>query len=217
MTEITTNLSNKSTEIKSNKKRDIKIVSLIKINPKFSKKNKNNKSFLGLKRKSFKKTTKKINQKNKNKNKLSINKQEQFIINKNNIINNFNNIEPCSICYEKINFKDRHFLHCGHCFHCICINKWIELGKYECPLCKQDIDCDKALDNSISLEEEDNEGNFEFNLDNFYYNNFNHRQNQINDNIWNQKDVMFILIIYILIVFFCYMSNMQNNNEIILF
>ena len=208
MTEEMPDLSNKSTEIKSTKKRDIKIISLLK-------RNKNNKSFLGLKRKSLKKITKKANQKFKNKNKLSINKQIQFNINKNN--NNFNNIEPCSICFEKINFQDRHFLHCGHCFHCNCINTWLELGKYECPLCKQDIYCDKAFDNSISLEEENNEQDFEFNLDNFNYNNFHHRQNQIINNTWNKKDIMFIVIMYILLLFLYLLSNIQNNKEIILF
>jgi len=210
MTEEMPDLSNKSTEIKSTKKKDIKIISLLK-------RNKNNKSFLGLKRKSFKKITIKANQKFKNKNKLSINKQIQFNINKNNNINNFNNIEPCSICFEKINFQDRHFLHCGHCFHCNCINTWLELGKYECPLCKQDIDCDKAFDNSISLEEENNEQDFEFNLDNFNYNNFYHRQNQIINNTWNKKDIMFIVIMYILLLFLYLLTNIQNNKEIILF
>ena len=210
MTEVKPDFSNKSTEIKTNNKKDIKIISLLK-------RNKNNKSFLGLKRKSFKKIIKKANQKCKNKNKLSINKQEQFIINKNNNINNFNNIEPCSICFEKIIFQDRHFLHCGHCFHCNCINKWIELGNYECPLCKQDIDCDKAFENSISLEEDNDQQHFEFNLDNFNYNDFHRSQNMIINNTWNKKDIMFIVIMYILLLFLYLLTNIQNNKEIILF
>ena len=216
MNEKAKDFSAQSTEKKSNHKQDIKIISLLEISQHFSKKNKNIKPLLGLKRKSFKKIKNKENKKSKSKNKLSINKQEQFAINK--IINNNNN-ETCIICFEKINFQDRHFLHCGHCYHCNCINTWIDLGKYECPICKQDIDCDKAFDNSISLEE-DNEDEYDDEYDfyiDFNQNNHRNRENGIIINTWNKKEIILFLIMYICLLFLYLLIKVTQNGEIILF
>ena len=66
----------------------------------------------------------------------------EYFINSTNIKNN----ETCIICLEKIDFKERHFLHCGHFFHCNCINKWINMDKNKCPTCKQDIECNKSFE-----------------------------------------------------------------------
>lgn len=43
----------------------------------------------------------------------------------------------CVICLNDISFSDRHYLHCGHCFHCSCINTWLG-DNHSCPYCKQD-------------------------------------------------------------------------------
>ena len=160
-----------------------------------------------FKKYSFKKISKRKTRRNNFKIKFSINKQDNFIINKsnNNVNNNLNNIESCIICFEKISFNDKHFLHCGHCYHCYCINKWIELGKYECPLCKQDIECNKALDNSISLEEDD-ENELVFNI-----NDINFRENEIATNSWNKKDILFLLIIYLSLLFLYLLNNFAKN------
>ena len=205
MTEISKVNSNNSIETNTKSKNDIKIISLPKISPSFG--NKNIKHLLGIKRNSFKKISKRKTRRNNFKIKFSINKQDNFIINKsnNNVNNNLNNIESCIICFEKISFNDKHFLHCGHCYHCYCINKWIELGKYECPLCKQDIECNKALDNSISLEEDD-ENEFVFNI-----NDINFRENEIATNSWNKKDILFLLIIYLSLLFLYLLNNFTKN------
>ncbi len=42
----------------------------------------------------------------------------------------------CSICFEKIPFEKQHYLHCGHVYHCECINKWLNTTYY-CPICRQ--------------------------------------------------------------------------------
>ena len=207
MTEKSKDNSNSSIEINSKSKNDIKIISLTKIPPSFGNKNKKIKHLLGIKRNSFKKISKRKAKRNNFKIKFSINKQDNFIINKsnNNNNNNFFNNESCIICFEKISFNDKHFLHCGHCYHCYCINKWIELGKYECPLCKQDIECNKALDNSISLEEDD-ENEFVFNI-----NDINFRENEIATNSWNKKDILFLLIIYLSLLFLYLLNNFAKN------
>ena len=68
----------------------------------------------------------------------------EYFINQSKIIeNNIENI--CIICLEKISFKDKHFLHCGHCFHCYCIKKWLNMDKNNCPICKQNIECEKSF------------------------------------------------------------------------
>ena len=44
----------------------------------------------------------------------------------------FNTNHICAICLNEISFSDRHFLHCGHCFHCSCINTWLG-DNHSCP------------------------------------------------------------------------------------
>ena len=210
MTEITNSFSRNSTEIQN--KEGIKSISLLPMISIEDKLKKNIKPLLGVKRKSFKTITKK---EKKNKSILSINKQTQFVINKtktfdnNNII--INNKEPCIICFEKISFQEKHFLHCGHCFHCDCINKWLDFGNYECPICKQDIECDKVIDNSISLEEID-EDDYVINVNNIGNNNINNRENGVITNYRSNKDIKFILILYILIIIF-YMVTFSLKNS----
>ena len=151
------------TEFKLNEKQNIiKTISLIKTTE--SKKPEVN-NFLGIKRKLFKKIKQKNGNKenkgnkknNKNKkNSFLITKSMEYFINNTNILNN----EICIICLEKISFKERHFLHCGHFFHCCCINKWISMDKNKCPTCKQDIECNKSFQDEESAEDDnDNNGN----------------------------------------------------------
>lgn len=45
-----------------------------------------------------------------------------------------NDLVNCSICLEE--FKNRVILNCGHGFCKECINEWILLEKYHCPLCR---------------------------------------------------------------------------------
>ena len=81
---------------------------------------------------------------------------EYFIKKKVNIKVNEN---ICIICLEKIPFEKKHYLHCGHCFHCECINKWINMDKSKCPTCKQNIECFKSFSDDSLDEEEDNNNN----------------------------------------------------------
>ena len=102
-------------------------------------------------------------------------------------------------------------MHCGHCFHCDCINKWLDFGNYECPICKQDIECDKVIDNSISLEEID-EDDYVINVNNIGNNNINNRENGVITSYRSNKDIKFILILYILIIIF-YMVTFSLKNS----
>ena len=202
MAEITTDISNKLNQVKSNRKEDNKITSSIKENPTFSKTKKNNKSFLGLKGKLLKKMQK---------NQLSINNQERFIINKtidNNI--NFNN-NSCPICLTEINFEDKHFLHCGHCYHCSCVNNWIKLGNYKCPLCKKHINCDIVLANFKILEKE-RVVNLADNLEDFNNNNIIDIIDRIRSNICIMK-VLFCLLILTIILLFFLIYNKERKYE----
>ena len=173
------------TEVKPNKiTSQIKSIGLlINSNSKSSKKMK----FIGIKRKLFQKE-KKLNNKNKN---LSIEKPiKHFVFTKNNT-NFANNDNLCIICLDKISFEEKHFLHCGHNFHCSCINHWINMGKSNCPICKQNIECNKSdfHENLINLEEENNENNFII------------RNN--NSNIMG--DFLNILLIYLWLLFIFFM------------
>jgi hypothetical protein len=131
-------LTKASLKEKSRKNEDlIKSISLIKkfkkVLPKKSTKN----NFLGRKRKL-----------------LSITKPMDLFIN-----NSYMNInaQKCAICLENINLSERHFLHCGHFFHCPCIDAWLDMGKDKCPMCRQNIECNnRAPQNSIHLEENEN-------------------------------------------------------------
>ena len=207
MTDITKNNSIISSN--SEQKNYIKSISLIQIPSKTLKKriiNKKIKSLLGQKRKTFKKIPKK--QKIFN-NKLSVNKQAQFSIKKTSNDKSNNNKEPCIICFEKISFQDKHYLHCGHCYHCDCINKWIDLGNYECPICKQEVDCDKILDDTISLEED--EYDYPLIVNDFNQNNINDR-NMIIRNSSNNKGLTFLIIIYLLFWLFYLLTGLINKN-----
>ena len=148
------------TELKEKieKKNDIlvKTFSLIKIN---ENDNKKDKKFLGIKRHLFKKMHKKKGKgkENKCKKNLVITKAMEYFIKKAKIQVNEN---ICIICFEKISFEQKHYLHCGHCFHCDCINKWIGMDKSKCPICKQNFECFKSFsENSLDEEEEDNNNN----------------------------------------------------------
>ena len=141
--------------------------------------------------------------------KLLIIKQEEFIINKTDISNKL----ICIICFDKIKFEDKHYLHCGHVYHCQCINKWLDLVKYECPTCKQDIDCDKASSDTISLyENEDNDYQINININN---NNVPLRnQNRIIITRSNKKEILIIIIIYLLLVsFYIWSFKALNSGE----
>ena len=163
------------TEFKPNEEQNIiKSISLIK---KSDSKKSEVKHFLGIKRKLFKKIKpKKENNeiKVKKENKKNIkNKKDSFLITKSMVyfINNTNilNNEICIICLEKISFKERHFLHCGHFFHCCCINKWISMDKNKCPTCKQDIECNKSFQDEDSAEDNHNENDIIINSSNVDY------------------------------------------------
>ena len=80
----------------------------------------------------------------------------EYFIKKANIEVNEN---ICIICLEKIPFEKKHYLHCGHFFHCECINKWIGMDKSRWPTCKQNIDCCKSFSDDSLDEEEDNNNN----------------------------------------------------------
>lgn len=191
---------------------NIKSISLIKI------KETEDVKFLGKKSKLFKKTIKrkdnnKSQTKHKNKKKLSITKQEEFAINKTETDIKINNDNPfCIICFDKINFQDKHYLHCGHVYHCLCINKWLDLGHDECPTCKQDIDCDKDSSDTISLDEDD-ENNYQININE---NNDNRLRNDNRVIITgsNKKEILLIFIIYILLVTFFMLSLTIENKDI---
>ena len=90
----------------------------------------------------------------KNKNILSISKQLTHSISNSNI----DNVSKCIICFENISIGERHYLHCGHIFHCTCINKWFNFGKNYCPICRQNKDClNKNLE--IEMQEIGNDNN----------------------------------------------------------
>ena len=223
MTELAKDSIEKSQKI--NQSRGIKVISLLKIPQKVTKpKNNINKSLLGTKRKLFKK----IPRKSKNKlNILSINQQEHFSINKTPNTKNKNENDSCIICFEKISFQDKHYLHCGHYFHCDCINKWLDFEKNNCPICKRDIDCDKIFDNTISLEEEDDDEENE---------SINNNNNEINTNrrvitnrdievvlnrrrivIENRRQIKFMLGLYICVMIFYILTYLIKNGFLFLF
>ena len=69
----------------------------------------------------------------------------------------------CSICLEPISFTSQHYLHCGHVFHCNCINMWLK-DKAFCPYCKQSArgDCNSR---PISMNTNNDEHFVEFELE----------------------------------------------------
>ena len=128
-----------------------------------------------------------------------------FLLIKNIIINLF------YLSFEKIPFQEKHFLHCGHCYHCNCINKWIDLGNFECPMCKQDIDCEKALSVSISLEEDD-EYDYPLNINDFYQNNINNIHNGVIASRSNNKQLIYLIVMYLFMLFFYILVNPIARN-----
>lgn len=48
-------------------------------------------------------------------------------------------IDPCSICLEEIATDDEWINNCGHSFCKSCMDQYLDLGKIECPLCRQKI------------------------------------------------------------------------------
>ena len=138
-----------------------------------NKTNQNQNNFLGKKRKNFGDSEK------SEKHQLSISKPITHSI------NNTNNNSICSICYENISFETKHYCHCGHHFHCCCINNWIKAGKNNCPICRKNIDC--SQNQSIELEEEEeNENN--------YINNIRRRIRYINTVIYIYSYICFFMV-----------------------
>ena len=61
----------------------------------------------------------------------------------------------CVICFDTISsHNDKHFLHCGHNFHCKCIKQWLTRSNY-CPVCKSPSKV-RCVDNNIDNNENDN-------------------------------------------------------------
>ena len=179
------------TELKENtEKKEEEITKRISLTEKNKDKTKD-KKFLGIKRHLFKKTKKKKEIKNNSKKNLSIMISAQYFIKKSNIKSDEN---ICIICLEQISLEKRHYLHCGHCFHCCCINKWLNMDKNKCPICKQNIECNKTFsDYSINEEEESivNDDFVNFNFQTDYSINF-------------MKTYILILIIFFMFRGFCF-------------
>ena len=156
MTENEKNILNLNSDTKNNPKIITKPISLNEIQstsgktPKIKKRVK----YLGIKRKLHlqKKKTLKISRK-----KLKISGKVSYsIYTKQKIKNIYNNNDKfCIICLENISFEEKHFLHCGHCFHCQCINKWLENDNDKCPICKQNIECNKHFNEDDEISEID--------------------------------------------------------------
>lgn len=47
--------------------------------------------------------------------------------------------EPCAVCLEEIDEAVECKNSCGHSFCKACIDNWLDQGKSQCPLCRQDI------------------------------------------------------------------------------
>jgi len=47
--------------------------------------------------------------------------------------------EPCAVCLEEIDEAEECKNSCGHSFCKACIDNWLDQGKNQCPLCRQDI------------------------------------------------------------------------------
>ena len=74
--------------------------------------------------------------------------------------------ETCAICLDVISFENKHFLHCGHHFHCSCINMWINNGNNVCPICRGNIKCNNEDYRLINLDENENNLNNNRNMRN---------------------------------------------------
>ena len=69
---------------------------------------------------------------------------------------NLSSLKICTICLEEIEIENKHYLHCGHVFHCNCINKWLK-NSYICPNCKQNSEGNCFVSNSSNYSFENNE------------------------------------------------------------
>ena len=140
-----------------NDKASIKTTHLIRISS-IENRETNNNIYLGKKRIAFENSKNKIIKKKKL---LSISKPIRYFIKNSNINNNENNNEKCIICLQNISFENNHFLHCGHNFHCNCINHLINNGNTNCPFCRKNIYCPNNFseEHLLNLEENDNNDN----------------------------------------------------------
>ena len=171
--------------------------------------NQKQKNFLGRKRKNSENFNSKKNPK------LSISQPITFFINNRNTNNN----PICAICYQNISFRTQHYCHCGHNFHCTCINIWINSGKKECPICRQDINCPE--NQIIELEEEnENVNNINNNVNNINnnvnninnnVNNIDNEANNINNNNRNRQYIELIIKLIFLIAFSFVISGKYKN------
>ena len=165
----------------------------------------NNGKYLGRKRKLFKK--KKNSKKNK-KNKNNISKSKSTILNKNV---NCETHEICIICLDTISFQNKHFLHCGHNFHCSCITHWINDGNNLCPICKQNIKCNYIFNDEPSINLDEDENNINNNVNNNNENNIIRRNN---NSYYSQQfeDILYSIIgIVFIYLFIKYkIKNMKN-------
>ena len=157
------NFSEENNQLKYRHKDKI-VETIFNIEKKENKKNKINRgTYLRKKRKLFE------SKKNNNYN-FKISRTITVFI-KSTIIENRKTHETCIICLNEISFEDKHFLHCGHIFHCSCINLWINNGSNLCPICRRNIKCINEDYDLINLDENENSSN-----------------NNSNDNIWNSNN-----------------------------
>ena len=109
-----------------------------------------------------------------------------------------NNNNTCVICLDDISHNNKHFLHCGHQFHCRCIKQWLTRNKY-CPVCKSpskgccNVDNDNDNDNVHSSSSSSSSNYF---IDVIQYDN---TSSSPFDSI--ERDAFYTLIILIIISF----------------
>ena len=49
-------------------------------------------------------------------------------------------MEECSICFEEMwKMKRAKARPCGHIFHKVCLERWVNHQDYTCPICRADI------------------------------------------------------------------------------
>ena len=165
-----------------------------------SERNNNQGSLLGKKRKN-----------SKDQKLLSISRPITHCIHRTKINDANNNNLNCPICLQMISFADRHSCHCGHIFHCDCINKWINSGNNICPVCRQNLDCTNHLPEEpvIALDEDENQNNYNnINNDNYHRNNNNiissRRNNSDSDGILGRV-IHYFFVKYLIGLFIFFM------------
>ena len=109
-----------------------------------------------------------------------------------------NNNNTCVICLDDISHNDKHFLHCGHQFHCRCIKQWLitRQNKY-CPVCKSPSKgcCSVDDDNAHSLS---SSSSFNYFIDVIQYDNTSSSSSPFDSIV---HDAFYTLIIFIIISF----------------